>query len=428
MKIILQSLKKDFPAPPLTYLMQRLAAFQLTGISKSDFEQAYKKYGSSRIPVVPAEQLPKLTDSESAAIDNAITCARRELATNYNLLPGEQIGSEFFSYLSSPFEDISAGTPVLRQETNFAVTYFFFDNTRIDGTRLVSVPPAKVLPPATQAGPVVGGVALDLALELAKGLLSGIGEKIGALICDEIFDATEIKYFEPTEVILKKIVHQEVTDTVISQVDGRINGTKDWIRLTYTAEKDAYLANPNPTTLADMRSNLTSYSNSMYLEVLGPLQEEQFAKPGFQVFLTGVGVQISLNQELALLGDTSYATVVSNQAKNYKAVAEATYNSIRQDRQSMIYMKYGKRCDSSSGYPVCGEFYYWKDDYTGQYQEYDPGKNETLDDAQKRCQAAMNDHIAQALVQLNTDLGDPESVMATWGNLISQPIPIALAA
>lgn len=83
-----------------------------------------------------------------------------------------------------------------------------------------------------------GGVN-KIASQLAEALLKGIGGKVGALIFDEIFPTGVPGYFNEVYAEVARIVHKEITDNTIHEVNGKINGTKHWVAITYTNAKDS---------------------------------------------------------------------------------------------------------------------------------------------------------------------------------------------
>jgi hypothetical protein len=435
MKILVKKVADAYGFSELNYLLKRLAKFQMVNFPSTDeFTREVARLNAAGIPVVAEKNFPRLSAAQIKDIEKAKECAKKVLAKEYPLLPGEKIKKEAFSYLAAPFENEPAGTGLLLQTTNFAEICFLFDDVRIHGEGIRFVKPATVGGPIVVAAPQVGGIVASLALSLATGLLSGIAGEIGTLICKKIFQAADIDYFEPTSEMIKKIVHAEVTTTLINQINGQVNGTKDWISARYAPEKEGWLVDHNPATLRYMQTELNSYADNLLTQVIGPLMQDQFAKPGFVVYLIGAGVLYSIYQELALIdervkdpGQSTYAKTVSTLAGEYAKFAQTTYTNIINDRKGMIYMKQERVCSYAGGYPVCNDFWRWYDTCTNENQEFSPGKKESLDDARKKCADSMNQHIQAMLVKLNTDLGDPNSIVPLWQKLVAQPIPKAAA-
>lgn len=432
-KIVIKMLAPDYRTSALDYLLNRLSRFEHHQFpTTQQLDDLIARDASREISLVSPADFPLLSAAQQKVVDDAITCARTGLAQDYPLLPGELLVGETFTYLSAPYDGFPAGTAVLRQQTNFALLYFFFPRTIIQGAAVTRVPPPSVLggqPQPPQPAPMAGVLA-SLALQLASGLLSGIGKQIGAMICNQIFSATGLNYFEPTTKTLKKIVNGEITSAVISIINGKINGTKDWIRIDYTPNKEFYTKHQDLPTYAKLDAGLSDFANDMYTQVIGPLKEDAYAEPGFAVFLIGAGVHLSLYQEHALIdnrvknpADSTFATSVGTLANDYASFAQATYDKIITNRKKLISCHTRKVCSCNTGYPVCNEFWVWEDSYSGESERFDTDKDTGMDECEKKCREAADKHTTEALVQLNTDLGDPNTIIPSWRKLAKQPIP-----
>ena len=432
MKIIIKKVEESYKAPALNYVLRRLSKYDFHQFPTSDALNKMMKANESKlVPFVPSSEFPTLTVAEEKIINAAKACAMNEMERDFPLLQGEKVVEEFFSYLSEAFEGAKKGTAVLCQQTNYAFIYFIFDDTLIVNGKIKNTEALKVMPVVKHEPHKLKGLAGDFALSLAKGLLSGIGSEIGALICKEIFKAMGIDFFQPTEDMLKQIVQQEVTSTEINIINGQINGTSSWIKNVYAPLKNDYQRNPSKDKWTEMHSELLRYADDLCTQAIGVLEQDQFSKAGFPVYLIGVGVYFSLYQELALIdpnpADSSYAQSVKQLAQEKFANATKFYNAIITDRKAKFNMSTGQVCSCCSGYPVCNNFWYWGDSYTKQYQEfqYNPSdtKSHSYENAQNSCQVSHDAAIIAALVQLNTDLGDPNSILPAWQKLIDQPLP-----
>jgi len=434
MKIIIKKVEEAYKAQALNYILQRLSKYNIQQFPSSDeLNKLIKANENKMVPFVPASEFPSLTAAEEAKINAAKACAMKALNEDYPLLRGEEVVEEFFSYLSKPFEGAYKGTAVLCQRTNFAFIYFIFDDTMIIDGKVKRIDPLKVLPVVKHEPPKANALIAGFALSLAQGLISGIGSQIGALICKEIFKAMGIDFFQSTEDIMKQIVHQEVTSAEINIINGQINGTSSWIKNVYSPLKDAYLKDHDINKWNEMHNELLHFADDLCTQAVGVLEQDQFSKAGFPVYIIGVGVYFSLYQELALIDpdpkNSSYAQSIKQLAQEKFNNATRFYNAIIVDRKAMFTMKTGKICSSCSGYPVCNYFWYWEDSYTKQREEFDynpnndkDGGNKSYDNAKSNCQASYNAAMNAALVQLNTDLGDPNNVLPAWQKLIQQPL------
>lgn len=433
MKIIIKSITPDYNSSALNYMLVRLAKFQLENFpSTNEFDQLVKNNQTKVFPLAQKHEFPQLSDKIAAKIRLSTICAENSLERDYPLLPDEKVIDNFYSYLLDDFQGVPKGCAVLRQKTNFAEIYFFFEDTAIVDGKIEVVPY-----PTSETHPRMSKVskasASTFAQQLAEGLLGGIGGEIGSLICNTIFKMLGYNYVEPiTADMLKNIVHQELTIVEIDKINGVINGTTQWIKDIYTPLKDSYNQNQSLTLLKRMNDELNSYADRMCTEAIATLEQPSFVEAGFPVYLIGVGIYISLYQELALIDtngpESPYIEIVKNLAGSKFEIAQKNYNDIQAKRKG-LYKKVNDRVCTPGGPNYAGQCYYrfeWTDSYSKANGRYDYG-NKGQDDektAEAKCDAAEQKSITEALNILDSDLGNANSVLASWKKLIDQPLPI----
>ena len=66
-----------------------------------------------------------------------------------------------------------------------------------------------------------------------------IGGLFGTLIFDAIFPPVVPSYFDEVYKQIEKIVNKELTQNTIDEINGQINGLKDWVAITYTNAKES---------------------------------------------------------------------------------------------------------------------------------------------------------------------------------------------
>lgn len=433
MKVAVRNVFDAYGSSELDYLLRRLGKFRLYDFpSTNEYAGHVASLSADAVSVVPEQDLPSLSGAKASLVAKAIDCARKQVYANYPLLPGESIKGEHFSYLAAPYRNEPAGTGLLHQETTFADIYFFFDNTRVEGDRITYVSPARVL---EKAAPPRKLMVIDaLALALGKALVSGIGSKIGAAIGDQLLKAMGFDYVQPTAEVIKGIVHDELTSAYISQINGQIDGTKQWISSVYLPLKQRYQTKPDPRTLSELRSGLNDYANDLLTKAIGVLRQDQYAKVGFGVYLVAVPILLSLYQELALIDenvkrpeDSPYADTVKLMAKSYADFGDATYTKLKDDRLARTSMAFQPRvCSYAGGYATCSEAeWYWQDSYTQEYHGFGlQNKDDTLDNAKARCDAEWEPHKQAALTRLDSDLSNAGEALQCWHKLETQPIPV----
>lgn len=80
-------------------------------------------------------------------------------------------------------------------------------------------------------------VVEEIAGNLLKGVLAGFGKKVGAAMFDGIFAQDVPSYFTEVYQEIEKIMHQEITENTINEIDGQINGTTTWVKFTYNPKR-----------------------------------------------------------------------------------------------------------------------------------------------------------------------------------------------
>jgi hypothetical protein len=182
--------------------------------------------------------------------------------------------------------------------------------------------------------------------EIAEGLASallgklGVPNAIGALILDQIFPSGGLpSYFAEVYAEITKIVNQAVTADTIAVVDGKVNGTQQFVRDVYTPLKKDPAKTPQ-----DRFNAINPFDNDLYENVVATLRDERYAQPGFSVFLIGAGVHLSVLQELAFTdpehqdnpANSPYAKATSSAAQTYADFAAATWLKVAQARRDAI--------------------------------------------------------------------------------------------
>lgn len=197
-------------------------------------------------------------------------------------------------------------------------------------------------------GPMVQALRADavvsvgaLAGKLAEGIAGSIGGVIGTMIMDAIFPQKSMQsYFDELYDKICILVHKEIVGNQIQLINGKINGTIQYVRNVYQPRKDA------GASKAELSNLLQPYLKDMYLDVVAPLQEQNYQEPGFSVFLLGASMQVSLLQEMALVDPgasdprkSSYAGSVSRQSKDNLAYAKDLWEKLSSMRSDKIETK-----------------------------------------------------------------------------------------
>ena len=276
----------------------------------------------------------------------------------------------------------------------------------------------------------------DTTSEIAELLATAlIGEEVpppfGALILGVIFPSGGLpSYFDQVYAEMKKIVKQEVTADRIATIDGKVNGTQQFVRDTY-----APLKKDTKKTAKEKFDAITPYVNGLYQDVVATLRDERYAQPGFSVFLVGASVHLSLIQEQAYTdpdhqddpSQSPFAQAVSNNAKDYADFAATTWPKIVAARRAAITLTrpdhWDRREEATPGFPP---IYYtcwrWEDAVSGETGPNHVGVKEAPDE-RDAAQAEIPPRQDAVVATLTTNLGVPDTIIANWRKLIASPLP-----
>ena len=174
-----------------------------------------------------------------------------------------------------------------------------------------------------------------IASQLAVGLLKGAAGKVGALIVDQIFPSSDENYFGVAYAEISKVVKQVIEENTIKEVDGAVNGLKNWVKDTYAPRKASKFEAGSTELTAEDKTDLRDLlSRDLTTEQIGKLQEESFAEAGLGVFMIAAGVHLALLQELAFVdpdvqdpATSSYVQSIKKTAQRYVAHATATIDN-----------------------------------------------------------------------------------------------------
>ena len=277
-----------------------------------------------------------------------------------------------------------------------------------------------------------------IAQQLAVGLLRGVGKEVGLQIVDQIFPSapSNPSYFDAVYSEISKIIKQAIEQNTIEEVDGAVNGLKNWVKDTYTPRKASKIAQAGSTGLTaenkrDLHEVLSRAEYDLTTNSIGKLQEESFAEAGLGVFMIAAGIHLALLQELAFVDPdvqdptkSSYVQSIKKTAQRYVAHATATYSSVETKRVALVGGIHKSENTDDNKFRTWDYHYKWKDDHTGLEKTYE-GKSHhpnrepkgTRDKAEKE----RDDHIVQVKKQLNDDCQNVQGSIAYWSRLIQSP-------
>ncbi len=381
------------------------------------------------IQYVYEEDFPKLDHRQKKIFQIKMDCAINEIDTHYPFVLDEKLENDFFSYLTEPLFNLPTNTPLLKRTTSLSTTFYFFPNLLVKDSGLekvisdIKVDTSK----SFQAPQISESVTTTIVSSLGIGIVKGIGGKIGAEIFNKIFPPGVPSYFGDVYKEITKIVHKEVTEVIINQVDGEINGVQAWVKDTYIPRKNSKVSRKQ---LSDL---LTPFVNKLYTEATYTLMEPEFQNPGFSVFLVASLMHLNLIQEQALVDPdqkdptkSSFAQTVRKNARTYSNYIEKVYPIIMKERLDAITIKEVTRnmndpSKSGTWRPFMVTFHYVSDEILNYHgHEYKRGSKHHENEAVNKALKAYKKNIK---VDFANKLGDPDKVNSEIIILIDKPIP-----
>lgn len=448
MAIVFTKLSDNLLADPkqaMQYVETKLRqlAFQVAPESVDALSQSIRNTAEGTVYLAIGNKLPhlQLASKETCAkerslfdeavhsqIESKTACFLKAVEigkTKSDLKVHEVVKEERFTYLEMPFKGLPKYTGVLVCRTDQAeyslitVGYLF----RPYQIRSELNCHEAVFYQATEIQ-VIEAVS-DIAKSLATGLLSGIGGRIGVLIFNEIFPPGIPSYFDEVYKQIERIVNKELTQNTIDDINGQINGLKDWVAITYTNAKESGMSKEKLTKLLQPREP------QIAIQLVGVLMENRYAEPGISVFMIGAGMHLSILQELALIDpdassptESHYAKSVQDYAKTkYAPHAKLTTENILKTRENKIQAKH----ETYTLPGVFQNFYSFEDSLTGYRSQVWVNvvdmKGEHNKDASKQRDEAMANYKKEKHNQLVEDMEDPIATADEWLKLVDHPIP-----
>ncbi len=434
-----------------TYVRDKLSAatHNSTPITDEDIAELVSVMTDDALPISNLVGVaPKA--HRTAEIDARQRCALRNLISDSPLLKGEVVEEDFFSFLSEPFEEVPAGTAVLRRTTNMAVLYYIFPDYRVtpeidliysdlpmelvQGIQRTNAPEIDEL---QRFEVLAANLKIDfreIAKTLGTGLLSFVGGQIAALIFDLIFPPSVPSYFDEVYKEVARIVKQELHQHDIDLIEAKINAVLDWERRIYAPKS------PRNVTDQHERENLfrevEDQINSLN-EAMSVLTSLWWRESGMSVFAVAGGVYLGLCQEAALMDYkvsnpklSSYATTIKLTATDYANSLEATFQAVLKKRVDNVFLKQETVNIQIGRKSYMTNAYRWVDPIAGTKGKLHAlrkeGKKKLVGDPKKEGEDDMNNYKAQLPEMLAKALGEPLDLAGKWRKLETQPLPPAV--
>lgn len=384
-----------------------------------------------------------LTEEQEVEVRVRRRCALQGLREEAPLIDGEVIVDDQFSVLAEDWDELPAGTAMLRRRTNRAVIYYVFPDWRFDsdGGLVWTDPPQALLDPklleapAPREMPKMAGLAalgvMDLVLPIAKALGGAIAGKAGTFILEAIFPPTPPSYFDEVYKQVARVVGVELKQHDIDLISTRLNALLDWQRRVYNPK--------NPRAITDRREREKLFDQieaeiRKLDDAIAILRHPKWSRPGFTVFSLAGGVYLALCQEAALMdyhdtnpSKSSYYKTIQLTAADFANSLESTLAEILALRRDGVRLEHGNHNIRLSGKNYMFRTYHFYDPANG---KKGPVRKSTKKDSKTivgdpfgAATKDMANYRAKLSSVLEQELGSPTQVIAHWRALIKRPLP-----
>ncbi|CAB4007861.1 delta endotoxin [Paramuricea clavata] len=252
---------------------------------------------------------------------------------------------------------------------------------------------------------------------------------------DSIFAEDVPSYFTEVYKEIERIMHQEITENTINEINGQINGTTEWVKFTYNPRKDS------DASKKELYGLLEPKVSDLAINMVAVLEEKTYAESALAVFIIGAGIHLALLQELADVDpnvddpqQSSYIATIQGYSPEYADHAEKTWETIKKARIAQIT----KVCIKSQLYPPMAggpptDYLYtseWTDNLTGEKftdaTSFIGGKwtNGNYAELENRANAARTTYINTTIDELQIQMNDPPHAAETWRKLVDQPLAV----
>ncbi|WGH75895.1 hypothetical protein P8625_01650 [Tenacibaculum tangerinum] len=410
----------------------------------------------TEIKVAKPEDVPSIPKE----LEPNMNCLKRGITDEYPLLPNEVILRNRMTFLSETFQDFPIRTLVFELTTNKAILYFLIKNIGLNNEYVPILQeseftqPQKLYPSLDSLSLKlnVTSTAVSIGKDIASGMLSAIGGAIANAILDEVFPAKIPNYFDEVYAKITKIVKQEIQQSKIDSISGAITNLVQKIKNEYVPA----LEQSNTKDKEDRQAlfKLLQKYDQTFLSgaegMLGTLQQKEYAKAGFTVFMLGASLQLSLYQEMANVdpmnknakgewmpaNKSSYGKpktgTLAKTANDFIEHAKKTYNEIMTDSNNAVKaQKFKKERSYVIGQTLVTNTYYYgrivdNGVATNILREIGPdAKNGSNPKFEAFTKSEIPKYKKTKRENLYKEMNSPLEVIESWKELVKTPIKIA---
>jgi hypothetical protein len=391
-----------------------------------------------------------ISEPEMRLINVKVACAMLDIEAAFPLLPGEVTeGEAGKGLLSTEWQHLPAGTPVVTRTTNYCTIHLASPRLRYENNLLVE---QRATPKLMASNPCWGwdlplpdNSAISYIFEMINTLLaaSEIGIMFTPFITMFADQATAGISWDDVLKAAKCAAEQISKENDVEILKGSLSGLNSELNTTYIPYKNKIKGTTGETRknyMVDTYAWGSSIVTSM-ISTLGSLSADNLGAAALVAYVSGAGTIIGLYQDLstvdaaaakpadsiAIQAMRSFATIASN----YVVGAVA---SLVQDRSDSIHVvEETQPVSHCSGGPMpsCEQVgtrisgYHWEDAITGDYSGTWKVRYESeIDEKRSACNADMNKYKDPIIAKLREQLAPLlKAANAFTGATIPNAIP-----
>lgn len=449
-------------ADKATYLSQRILLLHSAGAQRFNSNQlsltserldgyvndiSQSVADGHELPLAPFIDLNAIPGAAGEALRKSRDCMLDELHIFFPLLDGEVVTNNEASYLTKNWEGYNANAIVLKQTTNFAVSYYIYPDlfADVENQRLVHrEEPEAMMMEAPRLSLRDGGIDFgDVARQLAGGMAGQLPSplnKIGTMLISQIWPGPDkaAEQWQKVYDALQTIVRNGLAQNNVTMASNKVKGFMSFLTNEYNPVRTT-----GRTPKAELATMLAPYGVAFNLDIVNVFMftsstDANTAAATLANFMTGACLHLALNQERALqdanVTDASlsgFAATVKSFATTYGEYATKTAKLVRQmrlDQISGVKHKSDTSCrGGASGGCTTFQSYWFEDSNTGfKSQVFGHSSSQkkppnSQADAQRARDAYYNDIANKMDAQLKKQVTE---VVDAWEKLKTNPIPI----
>lgn len=405
-------------ANPKEYLIKKLV-LQNEQETNRIIQNAIKQTDESIPKIASEDDFFEIDKKQKTLIEVSKRCAIQELVNKAPLIEGEVVEEDFFSFLTEEFLDFPVNTAVLKRKTNKSEMLYLFRLANVSGGNISHSNPEISEPSQFLAKGFSGTITKKLvskmlsfaAKEGASAILSKLGTVVINMVLKELFGDDEQKMLDE----IKKVIKQEIEGNEVSKIEGKIDGTIQFLTVEYKHMKEKADLN-NIEKRKELLENLKQYSHAFYQDVIGVLKQPKYASRGIKTFAIGSAIHLLITQEMAMIdpdemnpNNSGYLLTLRDNAEIYRSHMQTSFDKIIRDRNAKMKIYPHTFVDClPSGSCVRKTTMRWSDDEAKELATGFTNTKNPKRSAYENAEISLNRYRTGVINKLIKDLDDPE--------------------